>query len=222
MIFQPLFFFITPKKSLSLILLLNTMVFANNFTITHTEGDKKICSEVRQKLNKMVVYKKSGEKYIHLDIDTFSPEDKDFYKEQDGSMYLKKCPNWFKDDRFMEDQYAQIRFSEIEVNGTKKTIMWTDPPGDMVQGTMAIVDTDTCAYKIVAQRYNYRRSEGNPPWDQYDLVRLGKTYYLKREYDFSDEKFFYLYPLDLNTRISDSDASEQRCVVTIKKLKEEK
>lgn len=206
------------KKLLILILFLNTMVFANNFTITHTEGDKKICSEVRQTLNKMVVYKKSGEKYIHLDIDTFLPEDKDFYKEKDGSMYLKKCPNWFKDDYFMEDQYALIRFSEIEINGTKQTVLWTEPPGDMVQGTMAIVDTDTCAYKIVAQRYNYRRSEGNPPWQQYDLVRLGKNHYLMKISDHEDVQFLYLYPLDLNTRISDFDASEQRCVVTVKKF----
>lgn len=195
------------------------MVFANNFTITHTEGDKKICSEVRQTLNKMVVYKKSGEKYIHLD--TF--EYRDIYpKDQNGTMYLKKCPNWFKDDRFMNDQYALIRFSEIEINGTKQTVMWTEPEGDNVQGTMAIVDTDTCAYKIVAQRYNYRRSEGNPPWDQYDLVKLGETYYLKREYDFSDIRSLHLYLLDLNARISNFDASEQRCVVTVKKLKEEK
>lgn len=204
------------KILLFLLLVFNTTVFANNFTVTHTEGNKKICSEVRQTLNKMIVFEKSGEKYIHLD--TFDYREL-YSKDENGTMYLKKCPNWFKDDRFMNEQYALIKFSEIEINGTKQTVLWTEPPGDMVQGTMAIVDTDTCAYKIVAQRYNYRRSEGNPPWDQYDLVRLGETYYLKREYDHGGEfKFLYLYPLDLNARISDFDASEQRCVVTVKKL----
>jgi len=208
------------KIVLIVCLVLGVFVEADDFTeVTSTEGDKEICAEVSHRLDEIVEYEKSEEKYIHYD--DLKPLTRELSgSNKDGSMYAQKCPNWFEKDYDMKNEFASIRFSEIDVNGTKKTLMWTDPSGKSVQGTIALVDKNTCDYKILVQRYNYKRAL--PPWTEYDLVRIDKMFYLQQINTYKFGKVIYLYILDLNTRILNLGSSKKRCVLGLEKSKVEK
>ena len=208
------------KRIIVLIMLSLISVSADDFNvITSMEGDKSICEKVSTKLDQIVEYKKTDEKYINFD--TFE----DYYKrlhgkEVDGSMYKDECPNWFENYRDMENRFASVRFTDIDVNGTKKTLLWTDPAGRSVQGKIALVDLDTCSYEVLAQRYNYKRAY--PPWGLYTLVSVDKSFYLQNLTTYTNVQFIDLYELNLDSKIINLDSSKKRCVIKLEKLKREK
>ena len=200
----------------ALITFISVSLQADDFTmLASANGDKEICAEVSHRLNQIITYEKSEEKYIHFnDLGPLAKEVKG--PNKDGSIYANKCPNWFENDYDMKNEFASFRFSEIDVNGVRKTLMWTDPSGRSVQGTIALVDKNTCEYKILVQRYNYKRAL--PPWIRYDLVRVNKMYYLQKVKTYKFSKFIDFYELNFDNKILNLDTNKKRCIVKLEKL----